>query len=205
MNITINNCAIIILAAGASTRLGRPKQLLPFNGKSLLENAVDTANEAEANPVIVVLGANAALSEKEIDEKKVHIVENKEWKEGMATSIRCGLGTLQHIAPSADGVILMVCDQPHVSSALLNELITLQKKTASPIVTSQYKDVAGPPALFHKSVFPELQALKGDAGARKIVEKYQDNLATVSFEKGNVDIDTEDDYKALINNTEQQS
>ena len=74
--------------------MGRPKQLLPYNGKSLLEHTVDTANDADANPVIVVLGANAALLEKEIDEKKVRIVENKEWKEGMASSVRCGLTTL---------------------------------------------------------------------------------------------------------------
>ena len=163
----------------------------------MLENAVDTANETDANPVIVVLGANATQLEKELDEKKVHIVENNEWKEGMASSIRCGVETLQHIAPSADGVILMVCDQPHVSSSLLNELITLQKKTARPVITSQYKDAVGPPALFHRSVFPELLELNGDAGARKIVEKYKDKLATVSFEKGTIDIDTEDDYKAL--------
>lgn len=177
--------------------------MLPYNGKSLLENTVDTANETDANPVIVVLGANAVQLEKELDEKKVHIVENKEWKEGMASSIRCGLETLKHIAPSADGVILMVCDQPHVSSSLLNELITLQKKTARPVITSHYNDVVGPPVLFHRSVFPELLELNGDAGARKIVEKYKDNLATVSFEKGSVDIDTEDDYKALINNKAQ--
>lgn len=171
--------------------------MLPYNEKSLLEHAVDTANNSIAEPVIVVLGANADQLEKEIDEKKVHVTINDEWKEGMASSIRCGLETLQHIAPSADGVILMVCDQPHVSSALLNELITIQKKTASPIATSQYKDVTGPPALFHQSVLPELMALKGDAGARKIVEKYKDNLATVLFEKGTIDIDTEEDYKAL--------
>ena len=177
--------------------MGRPKQLLPYNGKSLLENAVDAANETEANPVIVVLGANAAQLEKELDEKKVHIVENKEWEEGMASSIRCGMQTLKHIAPSTDGVILMVCDQPHVSSSLLNDLIATQKKTTKPIVTSHYNDVAGPPALFHRSVFPELLALKGEAGARKIVEKYHDNLATVSFEQGAIDIDTEDDYKTL--------
>ena len=156
-----------------------------------------------SNPTIFHLALKATLCknksqlEKEMDEKKVHIVENNEWKEGMASSIRCGVETLQHIAPSADGVILMVCDQPHVSSSLLNELITLQKKTVRPVITSQYKDAVGPPALFHRSVFPELLELNGDAGARKIVEKYKDKLATVSFEKGTIDIDTEDDYKAL--------
>lgn len=177
--------------------MGRPKQLLPYNGKSLLAHTVDMANDADANPVIVVLGANAALLEKEIDEKKVHIVENKEWQEGMASSIRCGLNKLMHIAPLSDAVILMVCDQPHISSSLLNELIATQKKTGKLIVTSQYENAIGPPALFYKTIFTELLKLKGDAGARKIVEQYKNDTATVLFSKGNIDIDTETDYKAL--------
>ena len=186
-----------MLAAGSSSRMGRPKQLLSHNGKSLLEHTVDSANDAEANPVVVVLGANAELLENIVDEKKVHIVENKEWKEGMASSIRCGLQTLLHIAPSSDAVIIMVCDQPYVSASLLNELIAAQNKTGKQIVTSKYENTIGPPALFYKSIFPELLELKGDAGARKIVEQHTNEIATVLFTKGNIDIDTEADYKAL--------
>ncbi len=193
----MNNCAIIILAAGSSSRMGRPKQLLPYMGKSLLEHSVDIANDADANPVIVVLGANAALLEKEIDEKKVHIVVNDEWQEGMASSIRCGLNTLLHIAPSSGAAILMVCDQPFVSASLLNELISTQKNTGKQIVASQYQNTVGPPALFDKIIFPELMELKGDAGARKIVERHSNNTATVLFTGGNIDIDTEADYEAL--------
>ncbi len=193
----MNNCAIIILAAGSSRRLGRPKQLLPYNGKSLLEHSVDTANDTDVNPVIVVLGANAAQLEKEIDGKKVHIIENKEWKEGMASSIRWGINTVIHIAPSTDAAILMVCDQPYVSAFLLNELIAAQKNTGKLIVTSQYENAFGPPALFYKTIFPELLELKGDEGARKIVEQHSNDIATVLFTQGNIDIDTEADYKAL--------
>jgi molybdenum cofactor cytidylyltransferase len=177
--------------------MGRPKQLLPYNGKSLLEHTVDTANETDANPVIVVLGANAALLEKEIDEKNVRIIENIEWKEGMASSVRCGITTLLHIAPAADAVIIMVCDQPFVSSTLLNDLIATQKNTGKAIVTSQYETAIGPPALFHRSIFPELMKLKGDAGARKIMEQRSNDVATVLFKKGDIDIDTEADYKSL--------
>jgi molybdenum cofactor cytidylyltransferase len=144
-----------------------------------------------------VLGANAALLEKEIAAKKVHIIENKEWKEGMASSVRCGLSTLLQIAPSSDATIIMVCDQPFVSSSLLNELIGTQKNTGKPIVTSQYEKAIGPPALFHKTVFPELLALKGDAGARKIIEQRSNDVAKVLFIKGNIDIDTEADYNSL--------
>lgn len=193
----MNNCAIIILAAGSSSRMGRPKQLLPYMGKSLLSHSVDIANDADAKPVIVVLGANAALLEKEIDEKKVHIVVNNEWQEGMASSIRCGLNTLLHIAPSSGAAILMVCDQPFVSASLLNELISQQKNTGKLIVASQYQNTVGPPALFDKIIFPELMELKGDAGARKIVERHSNDTTTVSFTGGNIDIDTEADYRSL--------
>lgn len=162
-----------------------------------MEHSVNVANDADANPVIVVLGANAPLLEKEIEEKKVHIVVNKEWQEGMASSIRCGLNTLLHIAPSSGAAILMVCDQPFVSASLLNELISTQKNTGKQIVASQYQDTVGPPALFDKMIFPELMELKGDAGARKIVERHRNETTTVLFTGGNIDIDTEADYKAL--------
>ena len=144
-----------------------------------------------------MLGANVALLEKVVDEKKVHIVVNKEWEEGMASSIRCGLNTLLHIAPLSDAVILMVCDQPYVSASLLIELIATQKNTGKLIVASQYENSFGPPALFFKTIFPELQKLKGDAGARKIVAQHSNDTRTVLFKQGNIDIDTEEDYKAL--------
>ncbi|MGZ8559497.1 MAG: nucleotidyltransferase family protein [Chitinophagaceae bacterium] len=185
------------MAAGASSRFGRPKQLLSYHGKSLLEHTVDTASDADANPVIVVLGANAALLEKVIEEKKVHIVVNKDWNEGMASSIRCGLNTLLQIAPSSDAVILMVCDQPFVSPSLLNELIATQKNTGKPIVSCQYENTFGPPALFYKTIFADLLILKGDAGARKIVVQRSNDTATVLFARGNIDIDTEADYQGL--------
>lgn len=187
----------MILAAGESSRMGRPKQLLPYRGKSLLQHTVDTANDADVDPVIVVLGANAPLLEKAIDEKKIHIVENKDWKEGMASSVRCGLTKILQISPATDAVIVMVCDQPFVSSTIINELIITQKNTGKLIVASQYENTVGSPALFYKTIFPELLQLKGDAGARKIIAGYGSNVATVLFTKGNIDIDTEEDYRSL--------
>jgi molybdenum cofactor cytidylyltransferase len=155
------------------------------------------ANESEASPVVLILGANSELLEKEVEGKKIHIASNNEWNEGMSSSVRYGINTLMQIAPGSDAAIIMVCDQPFVTSALLNELIVTQQKTGKPIVTSQYETAVGPPALFHKTVFPELLQLKGDAGARKIIEQRRTEIATVLFTKGIVDIDTEDDYKAL--------
>ena len=192
-----NNIGIVILAAGSSSRLGKPKQLLQYDGKNLLQKAVDAAVNSNADTVVVVLGAKADSISNEIDKSKTHLVENKEWEEGMASSVRLGLSTLQKISPSTDAVIFMVCDQPHVSSVLINDLINTQKQTGKPIVTCNYGDAIGPPALFHKSLFPELMKLKGDVGARKVIQQHQDEVAAVSFSKGSIDIDTEDDYNAL--------
>ncbi|MBK5270328.1 MAG: nucleotidyltransferase family protein [Bacteroidia bacterium] len=178
--------------------MGEPKQLLQFHGQSLLLHAVNEAVNANFSSVIVVLGANAAVLEKEINEKKVNIIENKEWKEGMATSVRLGLNTLLKINPSADAVIFMVCDQPFVSASLLKELIIKQRETGKPVVTSSYGETVGSPALFHKNMFQELLQLKGDAGARKIIEQHMSEVAIVSFPKGSIDIDTMKDYEGLF-------
>jgi len=170
---------------------------LQYRGKTLLKHAVHEAAIANVNAVVVVLGKNADLLAKEIDGKKVNVVENKEWEEGMASSVRSGLNTLLQNKPAIDGVIFMVCDQPHISASILNELITTQQKTGKPIVTCNYGDTIGPPALFHKSFFSELVKLKGDAGARKIIQQNMDEVATVLFPHGKIDIDTEADYNAL--------
>lgn len=193
----MNSCGIVILAGGASTRLGRPKQLLQYHGKTLLNHAVNQAINAKADAVVVILGKNADLFEGEIDNEEVRVVINKDWKEGMASSLRLGLDTLLNSKPYIDAVIFMVCDQPHISSSVLNELITVQQKTTKQIVTCNYGESIGPPALFHKKYFRELAKLKGDVGARNIIEQNINDVATIFFPKGKIDIDTQDDYEAL--------
>ena len=192
-----NDIGVVILAAGASTRLGKPKQLLEYDDKNLLQNAIDAAGNSVAETVIVVLGANADMIAKEIED--AHIIENKEWQEGMASSVRCGLNELLKISPSIDAVILMPCDQPHVSAVLIDDLVAIHKRSGKPIVTCNYLDAVGPPALFHRSTFNKLLQLKGDTGARKIIQQYGDEVATLLFTKGKIDIDTEEDYNALKN------
>ena len=188
-----------MLAAGTSSRLGQPKQLLQYNGKTLLKHAVDEATNSNADMIVVVLGANAGLLLKEIDDSRVTVVENKKWEEGMASSIRMGLNTLLQNKSNIEAVIFVVCDQPFVSAALLNDLIKTQKETGKPIVASNYGEAIGPPALFHRSFFPELMQLKGDAGARKSIQQHSDEVATILFTKGKMDIDTIEDYEALKN------
>jgi molybdenum cofactor cytidylyltransferase len=193
----INDCGIIILAAGASSRMGNPKQLLQFKKHSLLQHATSVALAANANPVIVVLGNNSDSLLTEISAKKTDIVFNEKWKEGIASSIRYGLYRLQEIYPATNSALLMVCDQPFVTTALLNSLIHTQKETGKSIVASAYDDAIGTPALFHKSLFPQLLSLSGDTGARKIIQQHPEQVAKVSFPQGGIDIDTATDYERL--------
>jgi molybdenum cofactor cytidylyltransferase len=198
MNIKISNIAIIILAAGTSSRLGSPKQLLSYKGKNLLRHTVDEALETGCASVFVVLGANSELLRMELKDKPVSIVENTGWQEGMASSIRCGLETITNTILRPDSIIFMVCDQPFVSSSLLLNLIEKKNKTGMPIVASSYEDKIGTPALFQRSFFPALMELKGDRGARKLITDNPYKVATVSFPEGIKDIDTKDDYEKLI-------
>jgi len=195
----VNSCGIVILAAGASTRLGKPKQLLQYRGKTLLGHAINEATNSNADAVVVIFGKDADLFKKEIDEKKIRVAINSSWEEGMASSVRLGLDTLLNAKPYIDAVIFMVCDQPHISSSILNELIKTQQKTTKQIVSCNYGESKGPPALFHKKYFKELMKLSGDAGARKIIQQNMNDVATILFPEGRIDIDTNEDYEALKN------
>ncbi len=187
---------IIILAAGSSSRLGTAKQNLVYQGKTLLQRAIETAVAAEAGEVIVVLGANAGTIMPFINEYPVHVVENPGWDEGMASTIRGGLRELQKINPGFDSVILMLCDQPFVDTALLNRLILA--KSTKKIVACAYNDTAGPPVLFDKFYVDELLLLKGQEGAKKLLTTYHDDVITISFPLGSVDVDTMEDYKKIV-------
>jgi molybdenum cofactor cytidylyltransferase len=190
--------SVVILAAGLSSRMGRPKQLLPYKGITLLQQAIGCASASDCSCHLVVLGANAALVSKEIDQAKTHITLNPAWEEGMASSIRNGMQNLLTLAPGTEGVVLMVCDQPYVTPSLLNSLVTTHLQTGKPVVTSGYGNVTGPPVFFHHSLFPELLRLTGDSGAKKIVQLYKKEVALVPFPEGRFDIDTEIDYQELI-------
>ncbi|MBL7770861.1 MAG: nucleotidyltransferase family protein [Flavipsychrobacter sp.] len=192
------HCAIVILAAGQSSRLGEAKQLLPYKGKSLLVQAVDTALATEIRPVVVVLGARNETLSKELTEKEVVIALNENWEEGMGSSLRCGLLKAQQVAPETNAVIFMVCDQPHVSPELLVQLIKTNEETLKPIVASSYGEQSGTPAFFSSKVFPALLEIKGDTGARKLIKQYADEVATIPFPEGIIDIDTQSDYQTLL-------
>ena len=187
----------MILAAGASSRLGSPKQLLFYKEQTLLQYSLQQATGSQANAVVVVLGANAKKIAGEISAYSVLIKVNKGWEEGMASSIRTGLSSLLEQIPDLAAVIFMVCDQPYVTSALVDDLIEAGNKTNYQVVASRYENSVGIPALFKADMFEELLALKGEAGAKKIIQKNADQISYLDFEKGGIDIDTPEDYQQL--------
>ena len=197
MQYMIRKPAIVIVAAGQSSRLGSPKQLLQFNGKSLLQHAVHEALKTNL-PVIVVIGANNDLVQTEVTGLEVTIIENKRWQQGMSTSLHCGLMAAQNAERDLDGIIFMVSDQPFVSTLLLDDLLRTQRETGLPIIASDYGDTPGTPVLFHKIFFEELKNLYGDAGAKKLIETHKNLTAAVPFPKGKIDIDTKEDYETLL-------
>lgn len=194
---SVTNCSAIILAAGRSSRLGSPKQLLNYQGKTLLQHSIDTAKQASVQSIIVILGSGFDLLFSRVDSAGLHIIKNDNWQTGIASSISCGINALKDTAPTTDAAILMVCDQPFVNPALLNELLTVQKATNKPIIASSYGNTIGIPALFHKDFFQQLLDLRGDSGAKKIMQLNPGSLATVPFTLGSIDIDTLDDYESL--------
>ena len=196
------NTGIILLAAGLSKRLGKPKQLLLYRGQSLLQQAVQTALSSGAQPVVVVLGARAGELKNELEESAVHVVVNDGWEEGMASSIRCGVKALAELNPETEGAILMVCDQPFVTASLLTNLLTAHQKTNKPVVACSYADTFGPPVYFHHTFFPALGKLKGDTGARSIIKHYANDVEAIPFPEGAVDIDTATDYEKLTGEQE---
>lgn len=198
MQYTVKHCAIVVLAAGRSSRLGSPKQLLNYQGKSLLQHAVEVALETTMRPVIVVIGFNSNLMKEKLEGMNVEVVENERWQEGMSSSLHCGIVVVEKISADIDGIIFMVCDQPHINKSLLESLLGEQHKKAMPIVASNYDNTLGTPALFHKNLFNELMELKGDTGAGKLIKLHEDLVATVAFPKGIVDIDTREDYESLL-------
>ncbi|MFD2574029.1 NTP transferase domain-containing protein [Spirosoma soli] len=189
------NVATIILAAGASTRLGGElKQLLTYNGKSLVRRITEEALLLQAgSAVVVVLGANHERIAPELADLPVTMPINADWSEGLASSLRMGLASLD--AESIDAFLVLLTDQPYVTVDLLRQLIATQQQTGKGIVACRYAEPShlGVPALFnarYKSIFMDL---KGDTGARKLIQQFTADCAEVPFPLAAVDLDTQED------------
>lgn len=193
----INKYAIVVLAAGTSSRLGRPKQLLNIRGTSLLHYIVDTALASNPFKVLVVVGSDAGLMRAEIEDTDAVVETNPEYEEGIASSIRVGISTMED--EEVEGIIFISCDQPYLTSSHLIALAEKQAETGAAIVASEYAGQPGIPALFRREIFAELMKLEGENGAKKIILAHGNQAELVPFHNGEVDIDTEEAYDAFLN------
>ncbi|GAA4355227.1 nucleotidyltransferase family protein [Hymenobacter saemangeumensis] len=193
----MQSVGVLLLAAGASTRLGQPKQLLPFQGKSLLRRAAETASATGCGPVVLVTGALHDELLPEVAGLPVAAVRNLRWADGMSSSIAAGLAYLEARAPALEAVLVLVCDQPLLTVDVLQQLIARFQPERPPVVASAYAGVRGVPALFSRALFGELRQLSGPAGARELLHRYSD-VAAVDFPGGVVDVDTMEQYNALV-------
>jgi len=191
---------VVILAAGASSRLGLPKQNLVYQHITLLQHAVFNALQVSAN-VIVVLGANTGLIEPTIKDKPITILHNEDWANGMASSIQVAITHIQQTQLRTNPVILMLCDQPFADAKILNQLISEKNISKKGIIASAYKNALGVPVLFDVTYFSQLLLLRGQDGAKVLLKQFLGDVQAVPFDLGVVDIDTLEDWERLLNKT----
>jgi molybdenum cofactor cytidylyltransferase len=189
--------AAVVLAAGGSTRFGKPKQFALFQGETFIRRIVAAAIQAGCTPVAVVTGEDSAQVTLELTRLSVSIAMNPGWLSGVGSSIRVGVQRAMDLAADLDASLLLSCDQPFVTAAVLAQLIQMRLTSGQPIVASAYAATLGIPALFDRSCFPDLLRLKEDSGAKKIILARPHDVVSFDFPAGAIDIDTAADYAKL--------
>lgn len=193
------NIGAIILAAGASTRMGTSKQMLQINGEPLLSRTINAIAGAGIDRIVVVLGAHETAHRTLINSDHVSVVINERWQTGMGSSIKAGLQYLTSVHRDIDAVIISVCDQPMLNSTVISGIVAAYDSTGRSIIASGYSDSAGVPVLFARSRFSELNALPDDQGAKKILMRSAENdVVVVPFRGGEIDLDTLEDYQKFV-------
>jgi molybdenum cofactor cytidylyltransferase len=187
--------SILILAAGSSSRLGQPKQLVEYEGQTLIERITKMALSVSEN-VLVVLGANIDLIKPKLKafSDRVTIIENIDWNDGMGTSISLGV---ENLAPKSDAILILLADQPLISQVLLQNMLQTFAIKKYPIVACNYGEQLGVPILFDKSFFSELKNLKGEQGAKSFLKNNPEKITSIDFKEGLFDIDTPEDLLKL--------
>jgi molybdenum cofactor cytidylyltransferase len=207
----MRNVAAVILAAGGSSRLGQPKQLLKFRGETLVHRSVRAAAEAGCAPILVIVGdigdtgdaikeslairdSRIASSSGQEGMMRPTVIENVDWRHGIGTSIRRGL---ERLPKDIEAAVLLTCDQPFLDATIVRQLIVAQEETGKPIVASSYANTLGVPALFDRSFFEALLALPDVTGAKAFILSRRSEVASIPFERGEIDIDTPEDLERL--------
>jgi molybdenum cofactor cytidylyltransferase len=182
--------------------MGQPKQLLRYEGETLLSRAIRAGLETQCRPVIVVLGSDAETLQEGINTSGARIVVNQGWAEGMSSSIRCGLSALETATgDKIDAVIFMLCDQPFITSVIVRRLVDAYHSRRTLLAVSEYEadgeKTLGVPALFSRTLFPELMLLRGAQGAKRIIARHAAEATVVAVPEAAFDVDMADDYRAL--------
>lgn len=186
----------IILAAGASSRMGTSKQMLDIQGEPMLVRTVKTVLTCQPKDIVVVLGSEAVYHTKLLKGLQTNIIENPSWNNGIGSSIKKGLAHALTISPTIDAVLFLVCDQPYLTGELVNTFITYNGNKS--ICSAYYDGSPGVPALFTKKHFNEILALEDHQGAKKVIQNHLDDTAFIDFPKGMIDLDTPDDYRLYL-------
>lgn len=186
----------VILAAGQSKRLGRPKQLLPLAGEPLLTHVLRHAAASSLDETVLVLGHHASEIAGQVGAWGQRLVINPDYQQGQSTSLRAGL---EAIEPTASAVLFLLGDQPQVTGAMITALVDTFRAVGQPIVCAAYGGEPSNPVLFARSLFPELANVSGDQGGREVVRRHLDEVLLVEVGAGPPprDVDTEEDYRAL--------
>lgn len=190
----------ILLAAGSSSRMGQPKQLLNIKGKTLIEHTLEKILAISLGfPVISVLGARAVSIAPYIKKLPTDIIINENWEQGMGTSLVAALKHIENYYPDTTAILLSVCDQPYLTTTLLQEMIEKHLAAPQQIITARYTQSFGVPAILPKRFFPALATLQADKGAKKVMHQHSEALTFIEFPKGDFDFDTLQDYQKWCN------
>lgn len=189
--------AALILAAGGSRRLGRPKQLEPWGSTTLLSHIIDMVETFPVDETWVVVGAELDRVLNEIGARPVGIVQNPDWESGLASSLRVGLDALTRLS-KADGVLVFLGDQPAVRADVVTALIEKHKRSTAMAIVPKYRYSRGNPVLIDRSLWPRLMSLDGDEGAQRLLQAHSEWVEEVWFDSLSPrDIDTQADVEEL--------
>lgn len=187
----------ILLAAGNSSRMGSPKQLLPVEGTALLVRTIRTLSSSGVlRNILVVLGAHAPELEGLVLQEGASVIVNDQWSRGMGSSLKLGVAHLMRQTVLPCGLLISVCDQPFLTAEVIRAVAI--KADEHSIIASDYGGSLGPPSCFGSSFFSALLTLPDDAGARMLFNRYPEKLIKVSFPEGATDLDTPEDYNRYL-------
>ena len=180
--------ACVVLAAGLSSRYGRPKQLATLGGKSLIQNAVDIANGSKSDYVYVVLGNKASEIMENLRLGRAQVLLNKDYRNGLSSSLRT---SIRNLPQDCTEVVLMVADQPFLLSKHIDRLINYTRRHKAPLASLSFDGEPRNPALFSRRLFPTLMKVKGDKGAREVVRKHRSKVALIKISDPHVFVDVD--------------